>query len=166
METFPALLAICAGNSPVSCEFPAQRPVMRSFNVFFDLHLNKRFKSKQSSGWWFETPSHPLCHQYNGWIYLKRHLYLRCGVSVYDPTVHLGTYCKTTWFPNPCLWFAPSIHIPLALQWRHNEHDGVSYHQRLDCLLKYLFRHRSKKILKLHWPSPVTGGWIPHTKGQ
>ena len=25
-----------AGNSPVTCEFPAQRPVMRSFDVFFD----------------------------------------------------------------------------------------------------------------------------------
>ena len=42
METFSALLAIDAGNSPVSGEFPAQRPVMRSFDVFFDLRLNKR----------------------------------------------------------------------------------------------------------------------------
>ena len=33
METFPALLAICAGNSPVPGEFPAQRPVTRSFVV-------------------------------------------------------------------------------------------------------------------------------------
>ena len=40
METFTALLAICAGNSPVIDEFPAQRPVTRSFNVFFDLHPN------------------------------------------------------------------------------------------------------------------------------
>ena len=38
METFSALLAICAGNSPVPGEFPAQRPVTRSFDVFFDLH--------------------------------------------------------------------------------------------------------------------------------
>ena len=37
-----ALLAICAGNSPVTGEFPAQRAVMRSFDVFFDLCLNKR----------------------------------------------------------------------------------------------------------------------------
>ena len=34
METFSALLAICAGNSPVPGEFPAQRPVTRSFGVF------------------------------------------------------------------------------------------------------------------------------------
>ena len=42
-----ALLAICAGNSPVTGEFPAQRPVTRNFDVFFDLRLNKRL-SKQS----------------------------------------------------------------------------------------------------------------------
>ena len=61
METFSALLALCAGNSPVSGEFPAQRPVTRSFDVFFDLHL----MSKHSWGWWFETLSRPLwrhCH--------------------------------------------------------------------------------------------------------
>ena len=40
-------------------EFPTQRPVTRSFDVFFDLHLNKRL-SKQSWGWWSETPSRPL----------------------------------------------------------------------------------------------------------
>ena len=41
METFSALLAFCAGNSPVTGEFPLQRPVTRSFDVFFDLHLWK-----------------------------------------------------------------------------------------------------------------------------
>ena len=50
------------GNSPVPGEFPAQRPVTRSFGVLFDLRLNKRL-SKQSRGWWFETLSRPLwCH--------------------------------------------------------------------------------------------------------
>ena len=39
METFSALLADCAGNSPVPGEIPAQRPVTRSFDVFFDLFL-------------------------------------------------------------------------------------------------------------------------------
>ena len=38
METFSALLAIFAGNTPVAGEFPAHRPVMRSFDVSFDLH--------------------------------------------------------------------------------------------------------------------------------
>ena len=64
METFSALLAICVGNSPVTGEFPAQRPVRRSFDVFFDLRLNKRL-SKQWRGWWFETPSHPVWRHCN-----------------------------------------------------------------------------------------------------
>ena len=48
------VLALCAGNSPVAGEFPAQRAVMRNFDVFFDLRLNKQL-SKQSWRWWFET---------------------------------------------------------------------------------------------------------------
>ena len=39
METFSDLLAICAGNSPVTGEFPARRLVTRSFDVFFNLRL-------------------------------------------------------------------------------------------------------------------------------
>ena len=64
METFSALLVIYAENSPVSGEFPAQRPVTRGIDVFFDLRLNKQL-SKQSWGWWFEMPSCPLWCQYN-----------------------------------------------------------------------------------------------------
>ena len=46
METFSVLLAICAGNSPVTGEFPTQRPVTQSFDVFFKLGMNKQL-SKQ-----------------------------------------------------------------------------------------------------------------------
>ena len=42
MEPFSALLAICVVNSPVTGEFPAQRPVTQSFDVFFDRRLNRR----------------------------------------------------------------------------------------------------------------------------
>ena len=52
------------GTSPVTCEFPAHRPVTRSFGVFFDLRLIKRL-SKQSWGWWFETLFCPLWRHYN-----------------------------------------------------------------------------------------------------
>ena len=45
-------------------EFPAQRPATQSFDVFFDLCLNKRL-SKQPWGWWFETPSWSLWRQCN-----------------------------------------------------------------------------------------------------
>ena len=64
METFSALLAICAGNSPVCGEFPAQRPLTRSFDAFFDLRMNERL-SKHSWGWWLETTSRPLWRQSN-----------------------------------------------------------------------------------------------------
>ena len=45
-------------------EFPTQRSVTRSFDVFFYLRLNKQL-SKQPWGWWFETPSWPLWRQCN-----------------------------------------------------------------------------------------------------
>ena len=73
METFSAILAICAGNSPVPGEFPTQRPVTRSFDVFFDLRLNKHL-SKQSWGWSFETLSRPLCRHRNGWKRWSSHI--------------------------------------------------------------------------------------------
>ena len=69
METFSTLLALCAGNSPVTGEIPSHRPVTRSFDVFFDLRLNKRL-SKQLWGWSFETPSCPSwrhCNENKGY---------------------------------------------------------------------------------------------------
>ena len=64
METFSAFLAICAGNSPTTGEIPAQKPVTQNFDVFVDLRLDERL-SKQSWGWWFETPWRPLWHHNN-----------------------------------------------------------------------------------------------------
>ena len=64
MEKFSALLTLCAGNSPVTGEFSAERPVTRSFDVFFDLHQIKRL-SKHLRGWWFETLSRPLWRHCN-----------------------------------------------------------------------------------------------------
>ena len=64
LEAFSALLALCAGNSPVTGEFPSQRPVTRSFDVFFGLRLNKQL-SKRSKHRWFETPSCSLWRHYN-----------------------------------------------------------------------------------------------------
>ena len=56
-----------SSNSPIPDEFPAQRPVTRSFDVFFDLRPN-RWLSKQWWGWWFETSS--------------RHIWRHCNVIV------------------------------------------------------------------------------------
>ena len=64
MKRKSALLAIYAGNSPVTGEFPAQRPMTRSFDIFFNLRVNKRL-SKQWWCWWYETSAHPLWRHRN-----------------------------------------------------------------------------------------------------
>ena len=118
-----ALLALCARNSPVTGEFPSQRPFARNFDVFFDLCLNKRF-SKQLWGWWFETASYSLWRHFNvaRWvrqldtnyvsnckIYRKDSIlevlgwYLICWTSGLEPTLvrtklpHLTRWFKGVW---------------------------------------------------------------------
>ena len=102
METFSALLAICAGNSPVSGEFPAQRPVTRSFDVFFDLCPNKQL-SKQSWGWWFETPSGSLWRhskgKFNGG---RRHATPHGATQSYLVRLH-GLHTRHYWC-TLCYW--------------------------------------------------------------
>ena len=83
MQPFFALLAICAGNSPVPGEFPTQRPVTRCFDVYFDMRPNKRL-SKQSWGWWFETLSHPF------WRHRNESCWDNTGV---DMSLWLSTQC-------------------------------------------------------------------------
>ena len=64
IELYPRYWPFVLGihRSPVNS--PAQRPVSRSFDIFFDLPLNKRL-SKPSWGWWFETLSCPLWRHRN-----------------------------------------------------------------------------------------------------
>ena len=95
METSSALLAPCAGNSPITGEFPSQRPVTRSFDVFFDLYLNKRF-SKQS---WI-----------NGWVNNREAGDLRRHRGHYDVIVMYCIYCAlqfvVTWVVAPIfMWY-------------------------------------------------------------
>ena len=87
IETSSALLAICAGNSPVPGEFPTQRPVTRSFNVFFDLCLNKRL-SKQSWGWWLETIWRPLWHHCNENLTYEKSKLVRVTAWCHQATSH------------------------------------------------------------------------------
>ena len=90
MEAFSALLAICAGNLPVPGEFPAHRPVTRSFDVFFELHLNQRL-SKQSWGWWFDT--------------LPRPLWRDCNDCINSLLWQLVVFYKTIFFHTPRKYF-------------------------------------------------------------
>ena len=69
METFPVLLALCVGNSPVTGEFPAQRPVARSFDIFFDL----------------------ICASINSWVYNRAAGDLRRHQDHYDVIVMKST---------------------------------------------------------------------------
>ena len=93
METFSALLAICAGNSLVPGEFSTQRSVTRSFDVFFDLRLHKRL-SKQSGSWWFATLLRPLWRLCNDIIFLPiwRHQSMEKLLSLFwgDPVITDG----------------------------------------------------------------------------
>ena len=56
---FPRYWPVVKGIHPSPVDSPLQRPVARSCDVFFDLHLHKRLSS-QSRCRWFETPSRSL----------------------------------------------------------------------------------------------------------
>ena len=104
METFSALLAICEGNSPVTGEFPTQRPVTRSFDVYFDLRPNKRL-SKQSWGWWFETLSCPLWRHRNECDKICRYM-SHTNIPIID---HITTTKQST--AKPCAYFHGHIEL-------------------------------------------------------
>ena len=115
MEAFTALLAICAGNSPITGEFPAERAMTRGFDIFFDLRLNEQL-SKQSWGWWFETPSHPLWHHSSDEEKLMSTQYLfmkNIIFSIYPDILymkHISSTCHWTviWVKSfTSFWFAP-----------------------------------------------------------
>ena len=80
MEWFFALLSLCAWNSLVTGEFPSQRPVTHSFDVFFHLRLNK-WLSKQSRRRWFEPQSRSLWRHRNE-IYIHK-LYIRIRLCIH-----------------------------------------------------------------------------------
>ena len=95
MEIFSALLALCAGDSPVTGEFPWQRPVTRSFVVFFDQRLNKHL-SKQSWGWWFETPSCSLWRHCNDHAINKQIIQWWFHDKTWDTTVNPFIHGKSS----------------------------------------------------------------------
>ena len=91
MKTF-SVLHIREGNPPVTGGFPSQRPVTRSFDVFFDLRVNKCL-SKQSRRHWFETPS---CSLWKNWrCNLNYYYYYTCISSLPGSS----TPWRLTWNP-------------------------------------------------------------------
>ena len=82
---FPRYWPFMWGIPRVAGEVPAQRPVTRSFDVFSE--------SKQSWGWWFETPSRSLwshCIDGNYFLYLSDAPFINCllGHSINRSLVH------------------------------------------------------------------------------
>ena len=122
MGTFSALLVLCAGNSSVTGKFPAQRPVTRSFDVFFDLRLNKRL-SKQSWDWWFQTPLRPL------W----RHLNINLTLYSTNSQIRVLSLSGKTVAHRCSPWLV--CFLCNQIQWHHMSFiAGESNHQKLGCL--------------------------------
>ena len=103
-ETFSALLAICPGNSPVTGEFPAQRPVTQSVGVFFDLRLNKRL-SKQPWGWWFETLSPH--YDVTVIIFITSYSYMQCSHKCGRARTALVRFMRRAL--SPFVWYRQNI---------------------------------------------------------
>ena len=98
-------------------EFPAQRPVTRSFDVFFDLRLNKRL-SKQPWGWWFETPEWSLWRHRNvtpkdnisryQFVFI---VFVMQALSSY-PSVILGSLKHIMTWRFLVIWIATRLKVP------------------------------------------------------
>ena len=76
-----------------------------------------------------------------------------CGISITNTLERLFAFHLALIKPSQWSGCCEYIHVDEALQWCHNERDGISNHQPYECLLNHLFRHRSKKTSKPH----VTG---------
>ena len=152
METFSALLAICAGNSPVPGEFPEQRPVTRRFGSFFDPRLNKRL-SKQSWGWWFETLSCPLWRHCNDITSYSKNMgtyHVRGSYTVVENVVRSTKYLHSS-FSACLLWFVFGLcsqHLPKLL------HDDVMKWKHFPCYWTFV-----REIHRYPVNSPDKGQW-------
>ena len=140
METFSALLAICAGISPVPGEFPTQRPVTRSFDVFLDLRLNKPL-SKQPWGWWFESLSRPLRRHRNDGINCAKLNCSRVSLSNGYPSSSASNavlWCFLCYRPEQAFeqtieW--PVISGAIMLRWCHYNKFGQESGMQSSCLV-------------------------------
>ena len=122
METFSVLLAIFAGNSPVTGQFPTQRPVTRSFDVFFDLRWRNGFVNNREAG------------------DLRRHR-AQLDVIVMHPLSECSLH-----YPAPSVWASlcyPMMYRflcftpwPPCSSWTHGA-EGVCYKNGMQCISRY-----------------------------
>ena len=105
METFSAIAGHLCGEFTGSRWIPAQRPVMRSFDVFFYLRLNKRL-SKHLWGWWCGTLSCPLWRHCNVKVILCWSLHtFRWVIWVFIPI----TWVQIPWGLDPRVYLVWEI---------------------------------------------------------
>ena len=121
IEAFSALLALCVGNSPVTDEFPSQRPVTQSFDVFSYLRLNKRL-SKQWRRWWFGMASSSL------WRHRNANRYIGTRQKVVYLQLHLMSSNWLMWWRVTVQIF---VHVPV--NWGYDER-----HTFLECHINHI----------------------------
>ena len=121
-------------------EFPAQRPVTQSFDVFFDLRLNKGL-NKQSRGWWFETSSFSL------W----RHGNVNSIFRHFNALEHMFEQLRCWKFVQKVLlkWCPLTLVFKSAIQVKHSWRYGKINN-------RYLQRTGNKDKTKQHKTEPWT----------
>ena len=158
MEKKSVLLAICAGNSPLTGEFPTQRPVTWGLDVFFDLRQNKRL-SKKWWGWWFETPSRPLWRHCNDTVLTR--LVMQWILSRELPTT--GNLCIPV--DDATQWAHDAM---ITSSWRQN--DVVTSFRRYNDVIIASAPMKCGSHLKTHFLNTckvlssccqIALGWIP-----
>ena len=155
METFTALLALCAGNSLPTGIFPSPKPVTRNFSVLFDVRPNKRL-CKQSRRRCSETPSRSLWFYCNDRILVEA-LFIKFLSNKCRKTSQM-TAMHTLELPHH--FARPLCCVPVAtivmFQWSGNQ-LGTSL---LHGWLNYLPQIRTVKMfIKMRecvteWPGP------------
>ena len=149
METFSALLALCAGNSSVTGEFPSQRPVTRSFDGFFDLRLNKPL-SKQSWGWWFETPSRSLWCHYNVGTKCIPDVFLSMGLVNSFQMQWFMVWVALSLMPSPCKATDQDFVIT-ENEYEYDKEELVLSHWNLTSTLRESFPDPSSILVKYRY---------------
>ena len=153
MKTFFALLALCAGNLPVTGEFPSQRPVTRRFDVFIDQRLNKRL-SRQLRRRWFETPSRSLwrhCNEFYKYSSNSSRLLLRGALQtiyifIKDLRQHLPCIYINT--DTNHMFIGLNFNVPVLLKkiWCHT-HKNFQNHA---LIFSNTYRNQNYKASKVH----------------
>ena len=108
-------------------EFPSQKPVTRSFDIYFDLHLNQQI-SKQWISWWFDSPSRSLWRDCN--VFHMMHIII-CVTKSYMQEICLKHYFQWT---MSCTSWKLKSNIP----WRHRTCDDNIYRYHQQCVNMYL----------------------------